>query len=722
MGSRFSKAVRPPHRDAAASVTASVTPAPCIPSDPESGPRQESPLPDTNDQHERPPPVHDTFDDAATSAPTTMQDDLATPLDDAQGDAMDIDTPNTLSELVGRQLDALPIPPPQSVDSGSTSSSGTLRELPGDVPQTRPPQAHLPRRVEPCLICGVNTCNGKKDTDLRPCSRCHNLFCAICLRQMFIDACTDMSRMPPRCCNQIPLHHAKPYLTQKEISLFKAKYEEWSTPNPFYCPVPTCSAFIPERLLPEKSAARKDKQRVDSGVGTLASVAFTCPSCETDICVTCRDVAHPNATCNPLEFGVDKETAELLKLWGYKRCPKCGNGMKRMFGCNHMECRCGAHFCWVCLKNQETGCNGECEDDYDDEERDSDDEPDREEDFQDGDGEASAEEASTEQSMAPRNLDGGSSRYWEYQDVDFGDEPTDMIQDRSWDCYHDFTRVKVSLADSLKAPPTGMECMKCWAPIQPEVQMPSNINNGGVQIIANSLNGMGLCGGRGRGRGGRAFRGGRDRPAVRAHHQRRRSLFLGSDSTRPNSFGEILVSHSQPNLFPFNNPFSQTTSANGVHVVDTYGNTIHTTETPAFPRRASEDVIMQDSEDNTADRRLGWMTPVAPAFSRALKANIEAVRPSASSPPPGFHNTNTPPFSFAYQCESCDLLLCYPCSSKLENAQDEKRREEDEAEAAKYEAARQEREDATRQAQDDVSTQGTTTAPLWSNYSNGLGI
>jgi hypothetical protein len=346
------------------------------------------------------------------------------------------------------------------------------------------------------------------------------------------------------------------------------------------------------------------------------------------------------------------------------------------------------------LKNQETGCDGGCQDDYDDEYGYSDDEPDRDEDDENEEAIRAAEEASTEQSTPPvRNLDGGSSRYWEHQDIDFGDEPTETIQDRSWDCDHNFTAAKVSLTDSLKAPPTGMECMKCWAPIQPEVQMPNNINTCGVRTVANADSALLLH--RRHGRHGRGARGGGGATAARVQPYLHGNPFRESDNTRPDSVPDFFESHSQPNAFSFKNPFLQTAPANGVYVVDTYGNTLRTTETPASPRRASEDVIMQDRENGT-DRRPEWMIGVVPARSpsQASRAELEAAPPSgSSSPPPGFHKhevaTSSTRFSFAYQCYECDLLVCENCREKLEDAQEEKQMEEDEAARAKYEAARQ---------------------------------
>ncbi|KAF2742763.1 hypothetical protein M011DRAFT_411870, partial [Sporormia fimetaria CBS 119925] len=188
--------------------------------------------------------------------------------------------------------------------------------------------------VKPKLRCTICTDEYFADRLLKPCY-CGAPFCPGCIKDMFIKACQDVTRMPPHCCRQFQISLAKPYLTETQLALFRRKYEEWSTANPFYCPVPRCSAFIPERLF--KSAEHgKGKQRADSVVGVPSASLVQCPDCQAIICTACRDLAHPGAACKELEMGLDKETAKLLKDWGYKRCPKCGHGVRRMFGCDHM--------------------------------------------------------------------------------------------------------------------------------------------------------------------------------------------------------------------------------------------------------------------------------------------------------------------------------------------------------------------------------------------------
>ncbi|KAI4960869.1 hypothetical protein J4E86_002495 [Alternaria arbusti] len=56
---------------------------------------------------------------------------------------------------------------------------------------------------------------------------------------------------------------------------------------------------------------------------------------------------------------------------------------------------------------------------------------------------------STPQPAPPRNLDAGGPRYWEDQDLDFGEEPGEDHQDRSWNCDHSFETYRIPLAKAL---------------------------------------------------------------------------------------------------------------------------------------------------------------------------------------------------------------------------------------------------------------------------------
>ncbi|KAL5113911.1 hypothetical protein ACEQ8H_008194 [Pleosporales sp. CAS-2024a] len=363
---------------------------------------------------------------------------------------------------------------------------------PTTAPTTAPTQmAPTPYGPAPeCLICCTSLPQHGDTHVLRPCRLCNNLYCVNCVTNMFIDACKDSTLMPPRCCVPLNIQCAKPYLTKDEADLFRTKYEEWSTADAIYCPVPACSAFISDRLLPQHLRANK-KPRLDSGIGTPDSVVtFACPACNADICTGCRQQAHPGSMCGVDEFGLDSDTAKLLKEWGYKKCPKCGHGLKRMYGCNHMKCRCGADFCWKCLESL-NDCDGRCydsgddDDDYDDDDDESSDrDTAHEENVQNAPSaenatasndspEATASEATLTRHTPQPNLDGGGSEYWLSADLDFGAEPQDDGSEPFWTCDHDYLPYRAAFESILTPTSSEMECMQCWCIVRPTMDAPA---------------------------------------------------------------------------------------------------------------------------------------------------------------------------------------------------------------------------------------------------------
>jgi hypothetical protein len=81
---------------------------------------------------------------------------------------------------------------------------------------------------------------------------------------------------------------------------------------------------------------------------------FSCPSCGYDRCVECKIDWHEGVTCDQYnQWREDNEQGdtrlnEYMGASGAKPCPKCGTGVVKSEGCNHMTCRCHEHFCYVC--------------------------------------------------------------------------------------------------------------------------------------------------------------------------------------------------------------------------------------------------------------------------------------------------------------------------------------------------------------------------------------
>lgn len=346
-------------------------------------------------------------------------------------------------------------------------------------PPTSPPDVK-------CSYC-CETIDRKKGKVLRPCKSCSMPICNSCIRKLFVDAYKNEANMPPRCCVPIPVTYARLVLSAEEVTLFKEKYEEWSTPNRVYCPIPTCSAFIPYRLFP--TSAVKDRipaqkganlnQTVPTGLQTPpptpplsapeVAPSIPCPKCAVLICCSCKQLAHPGTPCSETP-DIDPEIADLLQRWGIKRCPKCRAAVRRMYGCSHIQCRCGAQWCWWCTGPirvcRARPCPAEQEAAAFEEEINAaaDERYEREmEGNSDADTESETSVVLEQGAPAPEpliNLDAGW--HWEDAREDFGSEPS--IDDLDpFNCNHMWDSVEEGEIDEE----IDYECGRCWRKLVP---------------------------------------------------------------------------------------------------------------------------------------------------------------------------------------------------------------------------------------------------------------
>ncbi|KIX06285.1 uncharacterized protein Z518_04260 [Rhinocladiella mackenziei CBS 650.93] len=195
-------------------------------------------------------------------------------------------------------------------------------------PVISPPQKRAKPDVPPkklqCQICFIEL-DANYST---PCRRCKSPRCLDCLKKEFEIALRNIDRMPVMCCFTI-MHYqvARGVLREAEIEEYKMKFDEFNTIDPLYCPVPTCSTFIPPRTF-------------KSG-----DVQVPCRVCNTVICTKCKQPAVGEHIC-----AKDEPRQFILETFHYKTCPKCGTGVMKMFGCPHVRCQCGAHWCWDCQR------------------------------------------------------------------------------------------------------------------------------------------------------------------------------------------------------------------------------------------------------------------------------------------------------------------------------------------------------------------------------------
>lgn len=268
-------------------------------------------------------------------------------------------------------------------------------------------------------------------------------------------------------------------LSEDQHTQYQDLFDEYRTEvkDRVYCPNKDCGVFISAYKIkqqqhmvnsmenslpiPEVDGATDKHKRHDSAGPTPNIHKADCHKCNTNICLVCKKASHDGTPC----MIEDDSIIATIRKFGYKRCPRCGFGTRRMWGCNHMQCVCGAHWCWNCERNFAVCDNiGGCEEEEEEDRDPSDDEGDEEvimEDSQPLRAEANSdddsnmaevencqEEASVDVAGPPAvtvveavpeprhdvNLDRGSHAFWEREDLDFGEEPDGYDNEENWGC------------------------------------------------------------------------------------------------------------------------------------------------------------------------------------------------------------------------------------------------------------------------------------------------
>ena len=76
--------------------------------------------------------------------------------------------------------------------------------------------------------------------------------------------------------------------------------------------------------------------------------------CQTTFCFLCGQDPHdgPCPDAAPLQVEEDQQQGQQNQAnvvsKNLKRCPSCNVVIEKTGGCNHMTCKCGTHFCWLC--------------------------------------------------------------------------------------------------------------------------------------------------------------------------------------------------------------------------------------------------------------------------------------------------------------------------------------------------------------------------------------
>ncbi|KAI0486635.1 hypothetical protein F4859DRAFT_308544 [Xylaria cf. heliscus] len=153
---------------------------------------------------------------------------------------------------------------------------------------------------------------------------CMHWYCPEDLQTAFQNALDG--RQPFRCCLQeIPVE-----LCSTTTEDFRERYRlmilELTTPNPVYCSNRACGIFVPPAQYQGPDIA-------------------ACHACGFTTCRMCRNATHVGIC--PQDVGM-QEVVSFAARNGWKPCPNCNNMVERRSGCDHMTCRCGGQFCYIC--------------------------------------------------------------------------------------------------------------------------------------------------------------------------------------------------------------------------------------------------------------------------------------------------------------------------------------------------------------------------------------
>ncbi|KAI1852338.1 hypothetical protein JX266_002516 [Neoarthrinium moseri] len=186
------------------------------------------------------------------------------------------------------------------------------------------PQSSIHEEEVECVSCLDDF--SPKDMIKAP---CHS-YCQPCFRRLIETATQNEQQWPPKCClNNIP---ERTIISNTDSELqreYRLKAEEWGIPigERIYCPQRDCGLFV-----------RPDQINYGLRLARCSAGHWTCS--------ICLNPQHTSDAC-PQDRDMQR-TEELAEEEGWKRCIGCRAYVEHREACQHMTCRCGAQFCYVC--------------------------------------------------------------------------------------------------------------------------------------------------------------------------------------------------------------------------------------------------------------------------------------------------------------------------------------------------------------------------------------
>ena len=213
-------------------------------------------------------------------------------------------------------------------------------------------ESYRPDQVSRCRICEDDFSEDAVSVFLN----CGHTFCMDCLNACVRAGLSNKQFFPPRCCTSegIDIDGVAPFLEEDLLLHYTMVEEEFSIRHPTFCANKNCSRLFSE-------------VRLSKNVGKF----IACHGCDTKTCMNCRQArAHHISNHEDIDACpelISKEDKELADGEKWKQCPGCRNLVEKEDRCSHMNCDCGAEFCYECGQefNEDNSCGYHTEADED---------------------------------------------------------------------------------------------------------------------------------------------------------------------------------------------------------------------------------------------------------------------------------------------------------------------------------------------------------------------
>lgn len=146
----------------------------------------------------------------------------------------------------------------------------------------------------------------------------------------------------PICPQRLTRRDVKEYASPPVYERYKYLKEQSEIPGHYIsCTNPSCGGSQPHEI--------EDPKMICNHCGSATCAKHRRPWHEG---LTCREFDLDDAQIERLEE--EEATAKLLSGEAMSICPKCGQGVTKSDGCDHMRCQCGQEWCYVVSKPPET--------------------------------------------------------------------------------------------------------------------------------------------------------------------------------------------------------------------------------------------------------------------------------------------------------------------------------------------------------------------------------